>query len=263
MRKPQVACDIQLRRISKTFFQSNIPVVRHKGGGGSFKDRKPIGEVGCCESWMAERIHWWTERGLEQCFWNNFWRSGSKKVAVPEHLFRLGCGFAWQAQGDSAHFCTFPREKNMRVCSSFKNVGRCGTFEEDACRVAGAVQETCFSEMLGGLGADGCILVHQIFKFDKMIFRDTYNTSYDLASLFSWQAQYFRQTERKNRKMHWHEAVSSAVNFLFSKEVLQICFVLIFDVVNLLRKSCRIPSFLTLSSSNIEDWGNLAELLRF
>jgi len=27
------------------------------GGGGSFKNRKPIGEVGCCESGMAERSH--------------------------------------------------------------------------------------------------------------------------------------------------------------------------------------------------------------
>ena len=35
-----------------------------QGGGGSFKNRKPIGEVGCCESGMAERIHWWTERCL-------------------------------------------------------------------------------------------------------------------------------------------------------------------------------------------------------
>ena len=35
-----------------------------EGGGGSFKNRKPIGEVGCCESGMAERIHWWTERCL-------------------------------------------------------------------------------------------------------------------------------------------------------------------------------------------------------
>ena len=33
-------------------------------GGGSFKNRKPIGEVGCCESGMAERSHWWTERCL-------------------------------------------------------------------------------------------------------------------------------------------------------------------------------------------------------
>ena len=34
------------------------------GGGGSFKNRKPIGEVGCCESQMAERSHSWTERWL-------------------------------------------------------------------------------------------------------------------------------------------------------------------------------------------------------
>ena len=26
-------------------------------GGGSFKNRKPIGELGCCESGMAERSH--------------------------------------------------------------------------------------------------------------------------------------------------------------------------------------------------------------
>ena len=33
-----------------------------QSGGGSFKignHRKPIGQVGCCESWMAERSHWW------------------------------------------------------------------------------------------------------------------------------------------------------------------------------------------------------------
>ena len=35
-----------------------------QGGGGSFKNRKHIGEVGCCESRMANRIHWWTERWL-------------------------------------------------------------------------------------------------------------------------------------------------------------------------------------------------------
>ena len=38
-----------------------------QGGGGSFKNRKPIGDVGCCESRMAERIHWLTERWLELC----------------------------------------------------------------------------------------------------------------------------------------------------------------------------------------------------
>ena len=35
-----------------------------QGGGGSFKNRKPIGKVGCCESRMAERSHGWIERWL-------------------------------------------------------------------------------------------------------------------------------------------------------------------------------------------------------
>ena len=39
-----------------------------QGGGGSFKNRKPIREVRCCESRMAERSHWWTERWFELCF---------------------------------------------------------------------------------------------------------------------------------------------------------------------------------------------------
>ena len=41
----------------------HIPVVP-QGGGGSFKNRKRIGEVGCCESGIAERSHWWSERWL-------------------------------------------------------------------------------------------------------------------------------------------------------------------------------------------------------
>ena len=35
-----------------------------QGGGGSFKNRKSIGEVGCCESRMADRRNWWTDRWL-------------------------------------------------------------------------------------------------------------------------------------------------------------------------------------------------------
>ena len=35
-----------------------------QGGGGSFKHRKPIGEVGCCGSGMAERSHWSTDSWL-------------------------------------------------------------------------------------------------------------------------------------------------------------------------------------------------------
>ena len=34
-----------------------------QGGGGSFKNRKPIGEVSCWDAWMAEQTHWWTTGG--------------------------------------------------------------------------------------------------------------------------------------------------------------------------------------------------------
>ena len=120
------------------------------------------------------------------------------------------------------------------------------------------------------------------------------STSYDLWHHFSWQGQYFRQVECKNRKRNWYEAVDSALHFPFLKEVAQNCFV--FDVVNFetwgslaelfrfwccqlrkLRKSRRIVSFLMLKSK-IEDvsqncfvfdvvkfknWESLAELFRF
>ena len=45
---------INLHRWGKTQWQHTC--------GGSFKNRKPIGEAGRCESRMAERIHWLTER---------------------------------------------------------------------------------------------------------------------------------------------------------------------------------------------------------
>ena len=53
-----------------------------QGGGGSFKNRKPIGEVRCCEAGMAERIHWWTER----CLRSPLFRSLSLTIYRPAYL---------------------------------------------------------------------------------------------------------------------------------------------------------------------------------
>ena len=53
-----------------------------QGGGGSFKNRKPIGEIGCCESGMAERSHWWTERCLISL-------TLSLAIYLPTHLFSM------------------------------------------------------------------------------------------------------------------------------------------------------------------------------
>ena len=37
--------------------QIDIPARTAQGGGGSFKERKPIGEIGWYDAWMAEQIH--------------------------------------------------------------------------------------------------------------------------------------------------------------------------------------------------------------
>ena len=54
-----------------------------QGGGGSFKNRKPIGEIGCCDSGMAERIHRWTER----CLRSPLFLSLSLTIYPPTNLF--------------------------------------------------------------------------------------------------------------------------------------------------------------------------------
>ena len=43
--------------ISRQSFPKVILPVVPQGGGGSFKNRKSIGEIGCCESWMSEKKH--------------------------------------------------------------------------------------------------------------------------------------------------------------------------------------------------------------
>ena len=56
----------------------------------------------------------------------------------------------------------------------------------------------------------------------------------------------------ENRKTNWYEAISSALNFSFLKDVSQNSFV--FDVVKFktLRKSHRLAAFSMLSSLDIE-----------
>ena len=109
-------------------------------------------------------------------------------------------------------------------------VGHLKRICKDAFSVAGAVQETCSSEMLGGQGADfperDCILEHQIFRFAEMILRDRCSTSYDLASLFRGRPGSLDRWTEKNAK---RIGTSAARNFPFLKEVSQNCFV--FDVV--------------------------------
>ena len=52
MRKRKSYNSWQNSTFHRTFTSSTA-----QGCGGSFKNRKPIGRVGCCDSRMAERIH--------------------------------------------------------------------------------------------------------------------------------------------------------------------------------------------------------------
>ena len=52
----------------------------------------------------------------------------------------------------------------------------------------------------------------------------------------------------KNRKMHWYETVSSALNFPFLNEAPQNCFVFDIGQFDFRRKSRRIAAFLMLLS---------------
>ena len=66
-------------------------------------------------------------------------------------------------------------------------VGHLKRIFKDAFRVAGAVQKTCSSEMLGGQGADflrGVAFWSIRSSGLLMILHDRRSTSYDLASLF-------------------------------------------------------------------------------
>ena len=171
-------------------------------------------------------------------------------------------------------------------------VGHLKRICKDAFSVAGAVQETSSSQLLGGPGGDFLKGV-AFWSWDDFAWQVQHFVWPGVT--FSWQAQYFRQVEWKNRKTHWYEAVSAALNFRFLKEVSQNCFV--FDVVSFrkwgslaellcfwrcwvqtLRKSHRIAALLMLSTLRNEEvsqncflfdvvkfkhWGSLAELLRF
>ena len=202
------------------------------------------------------------------------------------------------SRGRRKGLCTLSKvSETWGFCGISKNDGRRGTFEEDLQRCIfrgrrnardifiGAVRRWALISREGlHFGASDLQVCCDDFAWQVQHFVWPGIT-------FSWQAQYFRQVDWKNRKTHWYEAASSALNLPFLKEVAQNCFV--FDVVKFknwrslaellrfgccpvqkMKKSRRIASFLTLSSSKIEEvsqnccffdvvkfknWGSLAE----
>ena len=170
-----------------------------------------------------------------------------KKPSGTKHFWTLRCCFALRAQGTAR---LVKVSKTWKFSSISRNDGRRGTFEEDLERCIFRGRRSTgdmftrdgrrVRELISGEGL-------HFGASDRQVCEDDFAWQVQhfvwLGINFSWQAQYFRDMDSKNRKLHWHEAISSALNFLLSKEVSQNFFV--FDVANF--KNC----------------GSLAGLLRF
>ena len=169
-----------------------------------------------------------------------------KNTRGSDHFWTFRCRSAWQAQG----IVDLVSEQNVRVLQLFQKRWQAwGIWRGSAkmhfpwqAQYKRHVHQRCWEVRAliswEGLhfGASDLQVCYDDFAWEAQHFVWPGIT-------FSWQAQYSRQMEWKNRKTHWYEADSSAFNFPFLKEVSHNCFV--FDVVN------------------VENWGSLAELLRF
>ena len=142
------------------------------------------------------------------------------------------CQKNWQSRKG---FCTMPKvSKTWWFCSISKNDGRRGNSEEDLqrCMSRGrrSTRDMFSRDVRSGrwFPESGCILVHQIVRFAKMILRDRCSTSYDLASLFPGR----RSTLDRWRKKSQNALVRGrqlCTQCFFFKEVSQNSFV--FDVL--------------------------------
>ena len=210
-------------------------------------------------SWDVEKVHTVVARSTfrsqnvqktprSEHFWKlRCWKSARRCGA--KHISKSKCtkhtilgplleGSDVILRGRCKGFCSLSKTRGF--CSSSKNDGRRGTFEEDLQRCMSRGRRRTRDMFIRDVKRSGrwfpergCILEHHL----QFCFFFAWQVQYDLASIFR------RQVEWKNRKTHWYEAVSSALNFPFLKEVSQNCFVL--DV------------------AKFKNWGSLAELLRF
>ena len=180
------------------------------------------------------------------------WREAHFEVKMYKTLHVRATFGRWSVvlRGRRKGLCTLSKvSKRWGFCSMSKNDGRRGTFEEDLQRYMFRGRRSTRDMFIRDVRRSGrwfpergCILEHQIFSFGEMILRDRCSTSYDLASLFRGRRSTLDR-QWKNCKTHWHEAVSSALNFPFLKDVSQNCCV--FDVVKF--------------KNWFKNWGSLAE----
>ena len=179
------------------------------------------------------------------------WREAHFQVKVCKTPHAPATFRRWSVvlRGRRKGLCTLSKvSKTWGFCSISKIDGRRGTFEEDLQRCifrAGAVQETCSPEMLGGEGADFLVTFWSIRSSVLGRWVCWQVQHFVLPGItFSWQAQYFRLV--RGRQLCTQLCRNRSFLMLSTskfEEVSQTCFV--FDVVKL------------------KNWGSLAELFRF
>ena len=94
-------------------------------------------------------------KSARRCRAKHISKSKCENTTCSRHFWTFKCGFAWQPQ---LIVHRLKSEQDVRVFVAFPKtmagVGHLKRICKDAFRVAGAVQKTCSSEMLGGQGAD-------------------------------------------------------------------------------------------------------------
>ena len=117
-----------------------------------------------------------------------------ENTTCSDHFWTFRCRFAWQAQGIVQKWAK--REGFVAFPKMMAGVGHLKRICKDAFSVAGAVQETCSSELLGGP-----------ISWERLHFGASDHDFAWQVRHFVWpgitcscQAQYFRQVEWKNRK---------------------------------------------------------------
>ena len=151
-------------------------------------------------------------------------------------------------------FCTLPKVgKTCGFCGISNNDGRRGTFEEDLQRCISCGKRSTRDMFVRDVRRSGrwfhergCIFQHRIFKFAKMILRDRCSTSYNLAA--------FLRGSRSSTLDKWSGKIAKRIgtrpaalqSTLHSWRKSR-------RIARKLRKSRRIVSILTLSSSKLEE----------
>ena len=190
------------QHVRTTFGSSDVEKVHAVVVRSTFPSQnvqKTLGVRTTFGSWDVEKVHAVVAR-------STFRSQNVQNTTCSRHFWRFRCRFAWQAQG-IVHLVSFV------------------AFQEwwQAWDIWRGSAKMHFRGRRGGQGADflrgvafwsiRCAGLLRWFCVTGAALRMTWHQ-------FS-QAQCFRQVDRKNRKTHWYESVSSALNFPFLKDVSQ------------------------------------------